>query len=83
MPAICIDSLDNLNDFYGIRFFFNKVKVLEISLQDFVLHLKGDVKSYIILVGLIAQLVEQLVPTLKVKGSSLAGDRIVFLIIEK
>ena len=35
LPAICIDSLDNLKDFYGIRFFFNKVKVLEISLQIF------------------------------------------------
>ena len=34
-PCICIDSLDNLKDFYGIRFFFNKVKVLEISLQRF------------------------------------------------
>ena len=31
--AICIDSLDNLKDFFGIRFFFDKVKVLEISLQ--------------------------------------------------
>ena len=27
LPAICIDSLDNLKDFYGIRFFFVKVKL--------------------------------------------------------
>ena len=35
LPAICIDSLDNLKDFYGIIFFFVKVKSLEISLQRF------------------------------------------------
>ena len=61
LPAVCIDSLDDLKDFYGIRSFFNKVKVLEISLQRFhiTLHIKGDVKSYIISIALIAQLVEQ------------------------
>ena len=40
-------------------------------------------KSYIISIAMIAQLVERYVPTLMVKGSSLAGDRILFLIIGK
>ena len=40
-------------------------------------------KCYIISIALIAQLVEQQVPTLKVKGSSLAGGQNYFLIIEK
>ena len=61
--------------------------VLEINLLenffDFILHIKGGVKCYIISVALIAQLVEQQVPTLMVEGSSLAGVRIVFFLIEK
>ena len=35
LPAVCIDSLDNLKDFYGIRFFSVKIKVIRISLQRF------------------------------------------------
>ena len=54
---------------------------LEINLVEnffnFILHIKGGVKR-IISIALIAQLVEQQVPTLKVEGSSLAGVRIVF-----
>ena len=38
-------------------------------------------KSYIISIAVIAQLVERYVLTLMVKGSSLIGDRILFLII--
>ena len=39
-------------------------------------------KCDIISIALIAQLVEQQVSTLNVVGSSLAGDRIIFLIID-
>ena len=35
LPAICIDSLDNLKDLYGVRFIFFIVKSLAISLQRF------------------------------------------------
>ena len=40
-------------------------------------------KSHIIQIAVIAQFIEHQYPTLKVKGSSLAGDRIIFLIIKK
>ena len=49
---------------------------------DFILHIKGGVKYYLISIALIAQLVEQQVSTLKVVGSSLARDRF-FLLIEE
>ena len=35
LPAVCIDSLDNLKDLYGVRFIFFIVKSLAISLQRF------------------------------------------------
>ena len=47
-----------------------------------ILHIKWGIKCYIISIALIAQLVEQQVPTLKVVGSSLAGNKFIFLIIE-
>ena len=54
--------------------------VLEINLLenffDFILHIKGGVKCYIISIALIAQLIEQQVSTLKVEGSSLTVVRI-------
>ena len=35
LPAPWIHYLEHLKDFYGIRFFFNKIKVIQISLQRF------------------------------------------------
>ena len=35
LPAVCIDSMDNLKDLYGVRFIFFIVKSLAISLQRF------------------------------------------------
>ena len=46
LPAVCIDSLDNLKDFYGVRFIFFIVKSLAISLQRF--HIKYKVRCEIL-----------------------------------
>ena len=83
LPAPCIDSLDNLKDFYGIRFFFNKVKIIEISLQRFHITYKRrcEILHNISIPDSSVGRAIGYYSEVKVKGLSLIGEGIVFLII--
>ena len=69
-----VKSITNVSTWLSWKeIFINSVINLLEHIFISILHIKGGMKCYIISIALIAQLVEQQVPTLKVKGSSLAG----------
>ena len=83
LPDPWIDYLEHFETFYPIGFFFIKSKSLTnlTSKISSYTSINRDVKSFIISIALIAHLVENQVLTLKIRGSILAGDKILFLII--